>query len=359
MLFSRKKLLILLPFNKQIVMISKIIAEDYIVQVADYLADARKIVIVSHVAPDGDAMGSSLGLWHYLMTLEKEPVVIVPTAFAGFLSWMPGSECVMVYEDLKEAADKLIEEADLIFALDFNVPSRLANLSEAVMNAKAPKILVDHHLNPGDFAKVVISYPEISSTSELVFRLICRMGDFSMINLACAECIYTGMMTDTGGFTYNSNKQEIYTIVSELIKLGVDKDDIYRKVFNTFSEHRLRLMGYCLHEKMMIYPEYKTALITLSLAEMQKFNFQNGDSEGFVNIPLSIEGIVFSAFIREDKEKVKISLRSQGTFPTNKFSADVFNGGGHLNASGGESYVSLKETIKKFEEALPDFRDFL
>jgi len=348
-----------LPFNKQFVMISKIIAEDYIIQVADYLADARKIVIVTHVAPDGDAMGSSLGMWHYLMTLGKEPVVIVPTAFPNFLSWMPGSECVVVYEDMKEAADTMIQGADLIFALDFNVPQRMAGLADAVVNATAPKILVDHHLNPGDFTKVVISYPEIASTSELVFRLICRLGDFSKINLACAECIYTGMMTDTGGFTYNSNKQEIYTIVSELIKLGVDKDDIYRKVFNTFSEHRLRLMGYCLHKKMKIYPEYKTALITLSAAELEEFNFQNGDSEGFVNIPLSIEGIVFSAFIREDKDKVKVSLRSQGTFPTNKFSKDVFDGGGHLNASGGESYVSLKETIKKFEEALPDFRDFL
>lgn len=235
----------------------------------------------------------------------------------------------------------------------------MAGLADCVLDAKAPKVLVDHHLNPGSFTKVVISYPEISSTSELIFRLICRMGDFSKINLGCAECIYTGMMTDTGGFTYNSNKQEIYTIVSELIKIGVDKDEIYRKVFNTFSEHRLRLMGYCLYKKMKIYPEYKAALITLTAAEMQEFNFQNGDSEGFVNIPLSIQGIDFSAFMREDNDKIKISLRSQGTFPTNKFSADIFNGGGHLNASGGESYTSLKEAVKKFEEALPLYKDFL
>jgi len=247
----------------------------------------------------------------------------------------------------------------LIFTLDFNVPSRMAKMEAAVMNAPAPKILVDHHLHPGDYAKVAISYPEISSTSELIFRLICRLGDFSKINLACAECIYTGMMTDTGGFTYNSNKPEIYTIINELIKLGVDKDDIYRKVFNNYSADRMRLMGYALFSKMKIYPEYKAALITLTLRELQEFNFQNGDAEGLVNLPLSIDGVVFSVFMREDTDKIKISLRSQGTFPANKVSSDLFNGGGHLNAAGGESYISMQESVKKFEEALPNYKDFL
>ena len=160
---------------------------------------------MAHVGPDGDAMGSTLALWHYLMTINKEPVVIVPTDFAGFLTWLPGSECVLVYETYKAKSDELIADADLIFALDFNQASRLANMATAVLNSPAPKILVDHHLYPGDFANIIISYPEISSTSELIFRLICRLGDFAKINLACAECIYTGMMTDTGGFTYNSN----------------------------------------------------------------------------------------------------------------------------------------------------------
>lgn len=340
-------------------MISKIIAEDLIRKVEGFISSAEKIVIIAHVGPDGDAMGASLAMWHYCMTLDKDPVVIVPTSFPDFLSWMPGADGVIVHEKDSGPAEKRVEEADLILALDFNVLSRLAGMSELIEKAAAPVILVDHHLNPGGFAKVTISYPEISSTSELVFRLICRLGDFSKINLACAECIYTGMMTDTGGFTYNSNKQEIYTIISELIKIGIDKDEIYRKVFNTFSEHRLRLEGYCLYKKMKIYPEYKAALITLTEKEMNEFNFQNGDSEGFVNIPLSIRGIVFSVFMREDPEKVKISLRSQGSFPTNKFSADVFGGGGHLNASGGESYTSLREAVKKFEEALPLYKDFL
>jgi bifunctional oligoribonuclease and PAP phosphatase NrnA len=340
-------------------MISKIIAEDLIHRTQKELNKAEKIVIVVHVGPDGDAMGSSLALWHYLMTIEKEPVVIVPTAFPNFLSWMPGSEQVLVYEEKKSVCDEMIANAELIFTLDFNVPNRMAKMETAVMNAAAPKILVDHHLHPGDYAKVTISYPEISSTSELIFRLICRLGDFSKINLACAECIYTGMMTDTGAFTYNSNKPEIYTIINELIKLGVDKDDIYRRVFNNYSADRMRLMGYALYKKMKVYPEYKSALITLSLSELKEFNFQNGDAEGLVNMPLSIDGVLFSVFMREDHDKIKISLRSQGTFPANKVSADLFNGGGHLNAAGGESYTTLNETIKKFEEALPDYKDFL
>ncbi len=340
-------------------MISKIIAEDLITKVKKAIDGADKIVIVAHVGPDGDAMGSTLALWHYLMTIEKDPVVIVPTPFPTFFNWMPGAEQVLIYENSKDKADELFAEAELIFILDLNTPSRMAKMADAVLASLADKVLVDHHLHPADFAKVCVSYPQISSTSELIFRLICRMGDFSKINLACAECIYTGMMTDTGGFTYNSNGQEIYIIIAELIKLGVDKDDIYRKVFNTYSADRLRLMGFCLYEKMKIYPDSRAALITLSSAELKQYNFVSGDAEGFVNIPLSIHGVDFSVFMREDTDKIKISLRSQGTFPANKVATDLFNGGGHLNAAGGESYLSLAETIHKFEDALPIYKDFL
>ena len=340
-------------------MISKVIAEDLVHKVQKEIDKAETMVIVVHVGPDGDAMGSALGLWHYLMTIDKDPQVIVPTAFPDFLAWMPGADKVLVYENDKQKCDEIIAATDLIFTLDFNVLNRLAGMEQVVKEAVAPKILVDHHLHPGNYAKVTISYPEISSTSELIFRLICRLGDFSKINLACAECIYTGMMTDTGAFTYNSNKPEIYSIVYELIKLGVDKDDIYRRVFNTYSADRMRLMGYALYQKMKIYPENKAALITLSLDELKEFNFKNGDAEGLVNMPLSIDGVLFSVFMREDPDKIKISLRSQGTFPANKVSADLFNGGGHLNAAGGESYTSLEEAVRKFEDALDDFKDFL
>ncbi|HEY5591749.1 MAG TPA: DHH family phosphoesterase [Paludibacter sp.] len=340
-------------------MISKIIAEDLINKVEKAIDNVDKIAIVVHVGPDGDAMGSSLALWHYLMTIEKEPTVIVPTAFPNFFNWMPGAEKVLIYENDKEQADAIFASSELIFTLDFNTASRMGKMADAVLASPADKILVDHHLHPDTFAKISVSYPEISSTSELIFRLICRMGDFSKINLACAECIYTGMMTDTGGFTYNSNHQEIYIIISELIKLGVDKDDIYRKVFNTYSAERLRLMGFCLFQKMKVFPEYHSAIIAISKKELDQFNFINGDAEGFVNIPLSIEGVEFSVFLREDTDKIKISLRSQGTFPANKVAADLFNGGGHLNAAGGESYLTLAETLKKLEEALPNYKDFL
>lgn len=340
-------------------MISKVISEESIHKATKAIDQAENIIIVVHVGPDGDAMGSSLALWHYLMTLEKEPIVIVPSAFPNFLAWMPGSEFVLVYEDFKEKCDELIAKTDLIFTLDFNVPNRLGKMEATVMNSPAPKILVDHHLHPGDYAETTISHPEISSTSELIFRLICRMGDFAKINLACAECVYTGMMTDTGGFTYNSNHQEIYTIISELLKIGVDKDEVYRKVFNNYSADRMRLMGYALFNKMKIFPEYKTALITVSLKELLEFNYLMGDVEGLVNLPLSIDGVIFSVFMREDTDKIKISFRSQGTFPANKVAADLFNGGGHLNAAGGESYATMEESVQKFESALDDYKDFL
>lgn len=340
-------------------MISKIISEDLINKVEKSISNAEKIAIVVHVGPDGDAMGSSLALWHYLMTIGKESTVIVPTPFPNFLSWMPGAEKVIVYEDNKVLADEIFSSAELIFALDFNASNRMGKMAESVVNSSANIILIDHHLHPDNFAKIIISYPEFSSTSELIFRLICRMGDFSKINVACAECIYTGMMTDTGGFTYNSNQQEIYSIIAELIKLGVDKDEIYRKVFNTYSADRLRLMGFCLFHKMKIYPEYHTAIITISSKELSQFNYVNGDVEGFVNIPLSVEGVEFSVFLREDTEKIKMSFRSQGTFPANKVAAELFNGGGHLNAAGAESQLSLTETLKKLEDALPNYKDFL
>ena len=340
-------------------MISKIIGEDLVHKTKIEIENADNIVIITHVGPDGDAMGASLGLWHFLMTIEKTPQVIVPTPFPNFLAWMPGANKTLVYKFDKEKADEHIQKADLIFLLDFNAASRMDKMADAVLASKARKVMIDHHLQPENIANIIISYPEISSTSELIFRLICRMGHFSDINLGCAECIYTGMMTDTGGFTYNSNHEEIYSIIYELIKLGVDKDDIYRRVYNTFSADRMRLMGYCLYKKMKIYPEYQAALITLTQRELHEFKYDNGDAEGFVNIPLSIEGINFTVFMREDPDKIKVSLRSQGSFPTNKFAAEIFGGGGHLNASGGESFTSLDEAVRKFEEALPLYTEFL
>ena len=342
-------------------MLSKVISQANIDHVEKWFERADKIVIVSHVSPDGDAIGSSLGLWHFLNSQDKTVHVIVPNAFPDFLKWMPGAKEIIQYNRYKEFADKLIMEADVICCLDFNVLSRIDEMEEIVRVSPGRKMMVDHHLYPGDFARIVISHPQISSTSELVFRLICQLGNFSDITKEAAECIYTGMMTDTGGFTYNSNDREIYLIIGELLSKGIDKDEIYRNVFNTHSEGRLRLMGYVLYEKMQVFPLFNSALITLSREEQQKFQYKKGDTEGFVNMPLSMKDICFSVFLREDTEKdmIKVSLRSVGTFPCNQVAAEFFNGGGHLNASGGEFYGPMEEAVALFKQALVKYEDLL
>ncbi|MCD7901881.1 MAG: bifunctional oligoribonuclease/PAP phosphatase NrnA [Bacteroides sp.] len=341
-------------------MLNKIIEQSKIDHFTKWFDRAENIVIVSHVAPDGDAIGSSLGLWHFFESQGKNANVIVPNAFPDFLKWMPGSKDILLYENYKEFATKLLMEADVICCLDFNTLFRIEEMGNVVAASPARKILIDHHLEPDDFARITISHPEISSTSELVFRLICRMGYFEELTKEGAECIYTGMMTDTGGFTYNSNNQQIYYIISELLSKGIDKDAIYRKVYNTYSECRLRLMGYVL-STMKYYKDYNAALISLTQEEQQRFNYVKGDSEGFVNIPLSIKDVVFSCFLREDRDKnmIKISFRSVGSFPTNKVATEFFNGGGHLNASGGEFDGSMEEAVALFEKALKAYEPLL
>ncbi|MCD7938208.1 MAG: bifunctional oligoribonuclease/PAP phosphatase NrnA [Tannerellaceae bacterium] len=339
-------------------MITKIIREELIQRAKKYVEKGEKFVIVAHVSPDGDALGSSLGLYHFLNEYGKDEVnVVVPNEFPEFYKWMPGIKEVVIHDKYPEFAEQLLAEADVIFCLDFNEPKRLEKLGPAVVAAPGRKVMIDHHLNPAtDFCRVVISYPEFSSTSEMIFRLICRIGMFDLMNKKAAECIYTGMMTDTGSFTYNSNKPETYIIISELIKKGIDKDEIYRKVNQVSSEGRLRLMGYLLYEKMKVYPEQQTALLTLDRKELARFNYRPGDTEGFVNLPLGMNGVSFSVFLREDEEYIKVSLRSVGDFPCNEFAARYFHGGGHKNASGGEFLGSLEDAIQVFEKGLKEFK---
>ena len=313
-------------------MLTKVIEQAKIDHFTKWFERADKIVIVSHVSPDGDAIGSSLGLYHFLDSQEKTVNVIVPNAFPDFLRWMPGSKDILLYDRYKDFADKLIAEADVICCLDFNALKRIDDMADAVAASPARKVMIDHHLYPEEFCKITMSYPKISSTSELIFRLICRMGYFSDISKEGAECIYTGMMTDTGGFTYNSNNRE----------------------------SRLRLMGYVL-SNMVVYSDYNAALISLTKEEQSKFDYIKGDSEGFVNIPLTIKNVCFSCFLREDTEKpmIKISLRSVGTFPCNQLAAEFFNGGGHLNASGGEFFGTIEEAKAVFEQALEKYKPLL
>ncbi|NDW08134.1 bifunctional oligoribonuclease/PAP phosphatase NrnA [Dysgonomonas sp. 520] len=336
-------------------MISKVISQEKISQVEDFLDKYDKIVIVTHVSPDGDAIGSALGLCHYLTDLGNDVTVIVPNSFPNFLRWLKGAKDILIYEKYAEFANKLIAEADLIFCLDFNILKRIGDMGLSVEASKAKKVLIDHHPDPANFCDVTISYPQISSTSELIFRLICRMGDFEQMSKESADAIYTGMMTDTGGFSYNSNNPEIYYIIGELLKKGINKDQIYSNVYHSYTEDRFRMMGYALSEKMKVFHDCKSALITLTKEEQQRFKAQKGDTEGFANLPLNIKDIVFSAFMREDEGMIKLSFRSQGDFPCNTFSSQYFNGGGHLNAAGGEFFGSMQDAIDRFEKALPKF----
>ncbi|KAA6345202.1 Bifunctional oligoribonuclease and PAP phosphatase NrnA [termite gut metagenome] len=337
----------------------KVIEQAKIDRFRKWFIREEKIVIVSHVMPDGDAIGASLGLYHFLKSHRKTVNVVLPNAFPDFFKWMPGNKDILLYNRHKEIADRLISEAGIICCVDFNVLSRIDDMAGSVKASPACKIMIDHHPRPEEFCEIIISHPEISSTCELVFRLICRMGYFSSITKEGAECIYTGMMTDTGGFTYNSNSVDIYSIVGSLLSLGIDKDAIYRKVYNTYSESRLRLMGHVL-TTMKVYGHY-AILITLSKCEQEKFNYIKGDGEGFVNIPLSVKDVQLSCFLREDSEKnrIKVSLRSVGKFPCNQLAEDFFNGGGHLNASGGEWFGTMDEAISTFEKALKKYNSLL
>lgn len=340
-------------------MIKKVIDQSKVDKVEELIEKNEKFVIVTHVSPDGDAIGSSMGLFHYLNDQGCDVTVIVPNSFPDYLKWIKGAKDILVYEKYPDFAEKLINEAEVVFCLDFNVPKRTIHLAPLIEGAKGKKVMIDHHPEPADFCDITISHPEISSTSELVFRLICRMGDFEEISREGAEAFYMGMMTDTGGFTYNSNDPQIYYIISELLKKGINKDQIYSNVYHNYTADRYRMLGFVLSERMKIYEEYNTALIWLSKEEQLKFNAQKGDTEGFANLPLNIQNIVFAVFLREDDKLIKISLRSQGEFPANAFSGECFNGGGHRNAAGGEFYGTLEEAIAKFENHLPKYKDLL
>lgn len=337
-------------------MLTKILDEKAVHRFSRYVEKGERFVMTTHLSPDGDAIGSSLSMAHYLTELGKERVhVIVPNDFPAFLKWMPGAKDVLIYEKYPDYAEQLIREADVIINLDNNEPKRIGRLAPLVEAAPGRKVMIDHHLYPApDFCRLVISHPELSSTCELVFRLLCAMKSYDDINRQAAECLYTGMMTDTGAFSYNSNRTDIYFIIGELIKKGIDKDAIYRRVYQVYSESRMRLMGYTINEKMKVYPAQRAALITLTRDELQRYCYTAGDTEGFVNMPLDIDGVEFSVFIREDRDYAKVSLRSVGRFPCNRFAMRYFNGGGHKNASGGEFYGSLEDAVRTFEQGLQE-----
>lgn len=339
--------------------ISEVIHPQKVAQITEAIEGAEKIVITTHRSPDGDALGSSLALYHFLKRKNKNVKVIVPNSFPYFLKWMPGAREIEIYEYNPTAAQHILTHADLIFSLDYNISKRVGNMAPFLDQSPAKKILIDHHLLPGDIFDIIVSHPEISSTSELMFRLFFQAGKYDELTKEEAECIYCGMMTDTGSFTFNSSDPEIFEIISLLLRKNIDKDAIYSLVFDNYSEERFRLLGFTLSQRMEVYPELHSALLYLSKEDQAQFRFNKGDTEGFVNYPLSIKGIIFTTFIREDDDLIKLSFRSQKSFPCNEFAADFFNGGGHLNASGGEFYGTFEEAIRVFRDGLKSYEEKL
>ncbi|MBP8602513.1 MAG: bifunctional oligoribonuclease/PAP phosphatase NrnA [Bacteroidaceae bacterium] len=335
-------------------MIENYFSADDILEFRIWMRYADRFVVISHMAPDGDAIGSSLAMCRYLKSHGKEAEVIVPDPAPDFLMWLPGADDIIVFGSAPDKAEKLVYKADVVCCLDFNVVKRIDNIASSFLYTKAKKIMIDHHPYPGATFDVTLSHPEASSTSELIFHLICALGDFSRIDREMAECIYTGMMTDTGAFTYNSNNASLFRVVSRLIDMGIDKDVIYRRVYSNYSEDRMRLQGYVLNEKMQVFPEMSTAIITLTQDELDRFHARKGDTEGFVNLPLQIKGISLSIFMREDRElgKIRLSFRSVGSVPCNILASDWFHGGGHVNASGAQYDGTLEEVIARFHEAM-------
>lgn len=338
-------------------MITPKFSSEQVAETLRLVRDSQHIVVFTHMSPDGDAMGSSLGISHWIRAVypDKEVAVIVPNAFPEFFRWMPGASAVVVYDSDKDRAERIVRSAELIICTDFGEPKRVGVMAPMLEGAACPKIMIDHHLYPSDFAQVAMSFPEASSASELVLRLLLQAGECEHIGLDTATCLYTGMMTDTGSFSYNSNDPELYELVAELLRRGVDKDACYDHVFNIWSLDRMRLMGYCLYRKLQVMSDGKTALIYLNRKELYRFNFSSGDAEGLVNLPLQMANIRYSCFMREDKDKIKISFRSQGDRPVNTYAHAVFNGGGHANAAGGEFYGSLTEAVKRFVDTYADY----
>ena len=333
----------------------KNIDKTVIQEVETILKGVKNVVIVTHFNPDGDAIGSSLGLYHFLKKEGYKPSIVVPNSAPQFLHWLPGFENIQHFEDHPDESKTLIDESELIVFLDFNVLDRTQGMQEYLHSINTKKMLIDHHPEPEDFADVIVSTTEVSSTSELLYEVLTGLGAADKIDAIISECLYTGIMTDTGSFSYNSSSPDTYYIVSRLIENGIDKDKIYWKVYDNYSIDRMRLLGHCLNNKLKVFPKYAAAYISITKEELEAFNYQPGDSEGFVNYPLSIKGIVFSVIFIEHEERIKISFRSKGNFYANRFAAKYFNGGGHRNAAGGNSEDSLRKTLERFEQALPEY----
>jgi bifunctional oligoribonuclease and PAP phosphatase NrnA len=335
------------------------LANQFITAVKELLNVSSEIIILTHHNPDGDAIGSSLALWHFLKKQNYKVTVVVPNDFPDFYKWMPGVEDICIYAKENEKCLELFDKAGIIFCLDFNMTERVEALSDVLANSKGSKVLIDHHQMPSDFFKIAYSKIDTSSTSEMIYDVISGLDGEHLVDKDIATCIYVGIITDTGSFSYNCDFPNTYYVTSKIFQQGINGEEIHRLVYCTFSETRLRLLGYCLSEKMKVIDDLSTAYIAISKDDMKRFDFVMGDSEGIVNYGLTIKNIKVSALFSEKREYVKLSLRSAGDFNVGQFARVHYNGGGHLNASGANIKMSLNDAIKSFIENLSQYMDQL
>ena len=342
-------------------MLEPIMTEGECSSLRSLLSQSETIVLCCHQNADGDALGAVLGMGEVLRQMGKEPLMVAPDQYPDYLQWLPNSEKIVRYDKRKDYVDMVLKIADLIICLDFNTLARTDQMEEALKASPAKKLLIDHHLDPDVDAVVKVSRPQASSTCELVFRVVWQMGLFEQMGKHFAIPVYCGMMTDTGGFTYNSTDCDIYYIISQLLTKRIDKDKIYRNVYHNYSVHRLRMVGHVLCNCLVVDEQRHAAFYTLNREDQKRFHFVKGDAEGLVNMPLQIKGLKLSISLREDTEKdmIWVSLRSVDDFPCNEVAARFFNGGGHLNASGGKLQCTLAEAVDVVKQAFVAFEDRL
>ncbi|MCP4443051.1 MAG: hypothetical protein GY810_29445 [Aureispira sp.] len=320
-------------------------------QLRELLSSPKRIVITSHANPDGDALGSSLGLYHYLATKGHRLTVIMPTPMPSFLNWMPEYDKILVYDATMTISKQIIEKAEIIFSLDYNSLSRIDSMEGALRDAKGYKVMIDHHLDPDDFADAMLSDTTASSACELVYQFIDMLEDLDSLNAKALDSIFVGLLTDTGGFRYATSPR-LFRIVADMLERGVNNNVLTDLVFNSYTTKRFKLLGYCIYECLELLKEANTGLIVLTQADYKRYNIQRGDLEGVVNFILRIRQIRCAAIITERRDIVKLSLRSKGDFSVQAICSKYFNGGGHLNASGGASRKSLRETVDLFKKVI-------
>ena len=331
-----------------------------ITSIKQLLSSKKKIVIVPHKNPDGDAIGSTLGLYHYLIKGNHQVNVLVPNDYPSFLKWIPGNDIILRHDSKTKACHTLIEAADIIFTLDFNAFHRTGNMETVLTQSNALKIMIDHHPAPDDYATYMFSDVSMSSTCEMVYHFIEMLGDTDLVDTNISTCLYVGIMTDTGSFRFLSTTSKTHQIIAQLIEKGANNTEIHNRVYDTNSYERLQLLG-CALSNLKVIPESRTAYITLTQEELYKHDYKKGDTEGVVNYALSLNNTVLAAIFIEDKQEgiIKISFRSKGHFSVNELSRAHFGGGGHTNAAGGKSYLSLEDTVAKFISILPSYNKAL